>query len=328
MRTKIYLTLLALCLFSASANAQTVPALVNYQGRLANPDGTALATGDYQLTFRVYDSATNSAATNLVWGPQVFDGVAGQGHGGKIPVVQGYFNVMLGPVDTTNRSLADAFTATNRFVEIQVGTNSSILPRQQILSAPYALNSAKLAGYDWSDLLGTNNPLAGVLPFGKLPSRIVGTNVPVGGLARSLPLVEQILSGAGSTSYQDLQNLTVTIQTSGRPVLAFLTSTYTNSLSATPASTSVTDGFLYNEDPTGATGHFRLVRNNGESAMVTNFGDGSGTTVSYRTSHPICMFFDVPNAGTNTYKLQWGFESNPGNGSARLGSSSLIVFEL
>jgi hypothetical protein len=122
MRARIYLTLSALCLLSAVVNAQTVPALVNYQGRLANPDGTALATGDYQLTFRVYDSATNSGG--LVWGPQMFDSVAGQGHGGRIPVVQGYFNVMLGPVDTNGVSLDTAFNATNRFVEIRVGTNS------------------------------------------------------------------------------------------------------------------------------------------------------------------------------------------------------------
>ena len=146
--------------------AQTVPALVNYQGRLANPDGTALATGDYQLTFRVYDAATNS--TGLVWGPQVFDGSTGAGRGSRIPVVQGYFNVMLGPVDTNGVSLANAFNSTNRFVEIRVGTNNPILPRQQILSAPFAFNSAKLAGYDWSAVFGTNDPVNGRIPGAKL----------------------------------------------------------------------------------------------------------------------------------------------------------------
>src|SRR5262249_49724686 len=63
----------------------------------------------------------------------------------RIPVVQGYFNVMLGPVDTTNRPLTGAFLGATRFLEIKVGTNNPISPRQQILSAPYALNSANAA---------------------------------------------------------------------------------------------------------------------------------------------------------------------------------------
>ena len=69
------------------AIAQSVPPLVNYQGRLSNPDGSPLPTADYTLTFNLYDAATNGT---LVWGPQVFDGTAAQGHGAKIPVVQGY----------------------------------------------------------------------------------------------------------------------------------------------------------------------------------------------------------------------------------------------
>src|SRR5438067_1226199 len=154
------LVLVLLLLPAISARAQSVPALVNYQGRLSNPDGSPLATADYQLTFNIHDSATNSGG--LIWGPQIFDGVLGtNGHGPKIPVVQGYFNVMLGPMDTTSRSLADAFNATNRFVEIKVGTNNPILPRQQILTAPFAfqaVNSAKLAGYDWSAIFQTNDP--------------------------------------------------------------------------------------------------------------------------------------------------------------------------
>jgi hypothetical protein len=52
---------------AALAGAQTVPPLVNYQGRLANPDGSPLPTADYELRFRIYDAATNGA---LVWGPR------------------------------------------------------------------------------------------------------------------------------------------------------------------------------------------------------------------------------------------------------------------
>lgn len=176
--------------------AQTVPALVNYQGRLANPDGTPLATGDYALTFSVYASATNpsTAATNLIWGPQVFDGASAAGHGGRIPVVQGHFNVILGPVDVHGVSLAEAFSTTNRYVEIRVGTNAPILPRQQILSAPFALqagNSAKLASADWSVVFGTNDPVNGRIPTSKLATNgiILAQQVAIGTPATGNPLV-------------------------------------------------------------------------------------------------------------------------------------------
>jgi hypothetical protein len=119
--------------------AQTVPALINYQGRLANPDGSVLVTANYQLSFSVFDSASGG---NLVWGPEVFDGSAGQGHGALIPVVQGYFNVLLGPVDVNGASLAGAFNGTNRFVEVTVTNHAPIAPRQQILSAPFAIQAA------------------------------------------------------------------------------------------------------------------------------------------------------------------------------------------
>ena len=101
----------------AVARAQTVPALVNYQGRLANPDGSPLPTADYTLTFNLFDATTNGAR---VWGPQMFDAAVAQGHGARVPVVQGWFNVMLGPVDTNGVSLADAFNGTSRYVEVTV----------------------------------------------------------------------------------------------------------------------------------------------------------------------------------------------------------------
>ncbi len=91
------------------------------------------------LTFNIYDAATGGTR---VWEHQIFDSPPTQGHGPKIPVVQGYFNVMLGPVDKTSRSLAGAFSASPRYVEIKVGSNNPIAPRQQILTATFAFKAA------------------------------------------------------------------------------------------------------------------------------------------------------------------------------------------
>src|SRR5437868_1867338 len=115
----------------ASVWSQAVPILINYQGQLTDSSGANLPTADYILTLGIYDGASSGA---IVWGPQIFDGVPGQGHGPKIPVVQGFFNVMLGAVDTSNRSLADAFNGAARYVEVKLGSNNPIAPRQQILT--------------------------------------------------------------------------------------------------------------------------------------------------------------------------------------------------
>jgi microcystin-dependent protein len=142
MKRSLILLGIGLLLPIADAPAQSVPALINYQGQVLAADGTPLATGDYTLTFQIFDAADGGT---LIWGPQVLDGAGSAGHGPRIPVVQGFFNVMLGPVDTAARPLSGAFQAATRFLEIKVGTNDPISPRQQILSAPYALNAANAA---------------------------------------------------------------------------------------------------------------------------------------------------------------------------------------
>jgi hypothetical protein len=162
-------SLMVLIGLAGSIAAQSVPALVNYQGQIQNPNGTTPPPADYTLTFRIYDAAQGG---NVIWGPQVFDGTSGPGKGPKIPVVQGYFNVMLGQVDTASRSILTAFGNATRYLEVQVGTNSPIAPRQQLLSAPYAFHSGnadKLAGHDWSSILVSgNDPVAGRINGAKI----------------------------------------------------------------------------------------------------------------------------------------------------------------
>jgi microcystin-dependent protein len=140
-----------------SSRAQSVPPMINYQGRLANPDGSPFPTADYELRVSIYDAASNGIR---VWGPQVFDGTSGLGHGPRIPVLQGYFNVMLGSVDTNGRSLLNAFGSSNRFVEVTVSNRPPISPRQQILSTPYSMEA------------GNGSPPGSIVAFGGDPLRV------------------------------------------------------------------------------------------------------------------------------------------------------------
>jgi microcystin-dependent protein len=154
--------------------AQSVPEYVNYQGLLKAADGSPLATGSYTIEFNIYDQAN---AGTKVWGPFAFDGSVGGGHGPLVPVVNGGFNVILGPKDTGGASLAGAFAGPNRFIEIKVNGGDPILPRQQFLSAAYTLQSQKAQLADVASSLVKNLadalcPPGSILAFAGPASRI------------------------------------------------------------------------------------------------------------------------------------------------------------
>ena len=148
------------------AEAQNVPTLINYQGQLVDASGAPLTNGNYSLTVRVYSSDPGGT---LLWGPQTLP---------NVPFVAGRFNVVLGPYDASFRVISTAFSNATAYLEIQVGANSPIVPRQQILSAPYALkagaadsatDSAHLAGFGWDAVFtDTGRPDTGHLPGSKL----------------------------------------------------------------------------------------------------------------------------------------------------------------
>jgi hypothetical protein len=154
----VLVVVLVCCLLLSShlsALAQPVPELINYQGRLTDADGVGQKFDNPpKMEFNIYDGAT---AGNKIWGPLIFP---------SVPVVDGYFNVILGPTDQAtpkNRSIYSAFIAKDRYLGITVNNNVEIAPRQQILSAPYAVQA-----------------LHGVPP-GTM-SAFAGANVPVGWL--------------------------------------------------------------------------------------------------------------------------------------------------
>jgi microcystin-dependent protein len=135
---------LALVAAAASAAPTLAPGLINYQGMLRDDLGDPLATADYEIAFSLYDDHPAGA---LVWGPQTF---------AAVPAAAGHFNLTLGPDDDALSSLTGAFDGQERFLEITV-SGDTILPRQQILSAPYALTS---------NTAGNGVPPGTILPFG------------------------------------------------------------------------------------------------------------------------------------------------------------------
>ena len=144
--------LAAVCL---PGNGQSVPKLINYQGKLTDTAGSPLPSGAYGIKIQIWSSAT---VGQLVWG-QEYSNVA---------VVNGVFNIILGAGGTTVSGAAAkdrglAFNESDRFIGLivtkgatglAIANASEIVPRQQILSTPYALR-AQVAETTMSSLVPT-----------------------------------------------------------------------------------------------------------------------------------------------------------------------------
>jgi len=128
--------------FALTSVGMAASEYVNYQGRINDAGGQPMVNGAYTMEFRIYDQPTDG---NLIWGPFLFDGTVGVGHGDLINISGGgRFNVILGPEDVDGDKLSSAFPhGGDRFVELTVGAGGSpILPRQQFLTTPFAFQAS------------------------------------------------------------------------------------------------------------------------------------------------------------------------------------------
>ena len=129
---KVLVLFIVFCLsgiFALSQNT-SVPQLVNYQGYLTDEEGKPLKTAEYNLTVKIFNSSTPKEKETPLWTKTME----------KVPVIRGQFNVILG-IDDNRENITEAFKSKDAFLEITVGDGEPILPRQQVLSTPYAIQA-------------------------------------------------------------------------------------------------------------------------------------------------------------------------------------------
>jgi len=118
---------------SEASDELSVPQVINYQGTLTDNNGKPV-NGIKQLSFSLYDSET---AGTKVWGPQIFS---------QVFVINGSFNIILGPTDKEEKLIIEAFNSSNVFLGITIGDDDGeITPRQQVLSTPFAFVAQTIA---------------------------------------------------------------------------------------------------------------------------------------------------------------------------------------
>jgi len=280
------------------SSAQSVPPLINYQGRLSDQSGEPLPAGQYGILFRIWDDGTATNATDLLWGQQ-YTNIALQSNG--------VFNLILGAPGGSNfpgatNSLASAFAGSNCFLGVTIvvsngmpiSSASEIVPRQQLLTVPFAFNaaSASTASIASSVIPGSivNTSLAvgavqstnlanGAVTLANLAPRPVHNPASVGGVAVGAPTS---FNAAGPN--EPIPGSSITITTTGRPVLILL-------IAANPPNASAMYG--------GNAGDLAVQRDDGAIVGKYSFSQANG----WITVPASLVFLDTPTNGVHSYWL-------------------------
>jgi hypothetical protein len=117
---RAFVLAIALLLMQTVAFAQTdpVPNVMNFQGRLAKPDGTPVPDANYTLRFSLWDAPTGGTEK---WSQTV----------SNVPVRNGIIAILIG-------LFVPADFQTDRWLEIKIGSDAPLSPRQRLASVAYA----------------------------------------------------------------------------------------------------------------------------------------------------------------------------------------------
>ena len=103
--------------------ADAVPLQLTQQGRILDNNGAAV-TGAHDLTFRIFDAATNG---NIYWSETL-----------TVNFTNGYYAAILGADEQNNALDSDTLALYPLYLEVQLDSNAPMMTRHVINSAPYA----------------------------------------------------------------------------------------------------------------------------------------------------------------------------------------------
>jgi hypothetical protein len=141
------------------------PSLITYQGALADSSGKPL-TGNFTMAFATYSTLTGGS-------PKWTENVP------SVTVTNGVFTVVLGTMTSLPPGVAGC-----KYLQVSVG-GTALRPRQQLTSAPYALqaaNAGTLEGNASAFYRNASNLNAGTLAVARLP-KVPGTKLAAGAVS-------------------------------------------------------------------------------------------------------------------------------------------------
>lgn len=113
------------------------PALINFQGALADSGGSPVADGNYSVVFTIWDAASGGTS---VWTEtqSVFSS-------------DGRFNTLLGSVNPVTDAV---FNGTTRYLGMAVDSDPEMTPRTALVSVPYAVRVSTVDGASGGNIIG------------------------------------------------------------------------------------------------------------------------------------------------------------------------------
>ena len=271
---RYYLLVLCTILFLfVSGSILAVPGSINYQGKLANPDGTPVSDGTYSVTFRIYNVNTGG---NALWSET-----------GSILVNKGIFNAKLPDDPVSNPFPPTLLDNPALYLGIQVGSDSEMTPRQEITSVFYAMkagDSEALNGRESSEFAPADHEHAGeditsgIIPEARIPSTI----------ARDSEITWGNLSGIPSGFADGVDNVGITTETDPTVPEYFKDGVTWNEISNRPSGLDDGDdvGITVETDPQVGTNTTGYVPMWSGSALIKGTIYDSGTNIGIGTDSP------------------------------------------
>src|SRR5690606_21128669 len=144
----------------ALASAPAANRMLNYQLRLTNPSGIAVANGVQELRLTIYDAASGG---NQLYSVCTDDGLFdGTPTAVEVMFTSGVGSTLIGDTSVTCASGTavampdDLFTNNALFLGVTVGADAEMTPRKRIVSSGYAMNADRLDNLETSNAGGTD----------------------------------------------------------------------------------------------------------------------------------------------------------------------------
>jgi len=122
MRKLTFIFFFAFTFLLFSSSFAQIPHLINYQGKLTDSSGNPVADGTHSIIFRLYDAENGG---NLLWQETQ-----------NLLISKGIFSCLLGGVTELNLAFDKPY-----WLAIKVGSDSEMVPRQQLASVGYAMRA-------------------------------------------------------------------------------------------------------------------------------------------------------------------------------------------
>lgn len=307
-----FLSICGASLIAAHHTNAASTALMSFEGKLTNTDGTNVTDGTFSIRFRIYTDpsadATNSCAANSCKWEETQS---------SVQVTGGLFQVNLGSTGGGSALPGSIdFNGTALYLGIKVGSDGEMTPRIQLTSSPQAFNSDLLDGLDSSAFVqlsgGNLNIGTGTVTSGAVNGVTIGSTIQPSS-ASALTVKSNganalnLDTGAGAAINIGGTNATSIVlgNATSNPAISFSGSgtfgTTTGAVSLNGSTTIVSGKNLTVTNGTISHTYSTASASTASTLAVTNSNSGAGVTVQGIGITPTNT--TSPSSGTNTLNL-------------------------